>query len=56
MNNQFNLWMDILFGVPIWSILGLVTFKIFLWNINLFHNNAKFGMLTITRETGSAKV
>ena len=36
LNNTYIEWKDILFGVPLGSILGLLLFNIFLWDLFLF--------------------
>ena len=45
-NNQFSSWLDIVVGVPQWSILGLLLFNIFSCDMFLFCNDINFASYT----------
>ena len=42
MNDQFSSWLDVVVGVPQWSILGPLLFNIFLCDMFLFCNDIDF--------------
>ena len=46
MNDQFSSWLDIVVGVPQWSILGLLFVNIFSCDMFLFRNDINFASYT----------